>query len=142
MGKNKISKEKRSHIMSCIRSKNTRIEILLRRALWHEGYRYRIHAKLPGHPDIIFSSKKLAVFVDGDFWHGYDWRKLRPKLKNAFWVNKIRTNMQRDKKVDMQLEHKGWHIIRFWEHELRNNLNGCLKIMEKAIKAYGKQESI
>ena len=134
MGCDKISKEKRSHIMSCIKSKNTKVEIRLRKALWMNGYRYRIHKRLPGSPDILFVSKKLAVFVDGDFWHGYQFDKLRPKLKNDFWFEKITRNMQRDKEVNVKLKKLGWKVLRLWEHEINDNLDKCIKKIELRMR--------
>ena len=125
MGKDKISKEKRSHIMSCIKSKNTKIELKIRKALWCKNYRYRLHFKLLGSPDIVFTRQKVVVFIDGDFWHGYNFRGLRPKLKNDFWIKKITRNMQRDKQVNSELNSKGWKVLRFWEHEINDNLDEC-----------------
>jgi len=128
-----VDKKTRSKIMSSIRSKNTKVELMLRRALWKEGLRYRIHYKIRGSPDIVFLSKKVAVFIDGDFWHGYDWKKLKPKLKNKFWVNKITRNMERDKEVNAELEKEGWKVIRIWEHELRDNMEKCVKRIKKEL---------
>jgi DNA mismatch endonuclease, patch repair protein len=124
--KSKISKEKRSHIMSMIGSKNTKIELKLRSELWREGLRFKIHYDLPGKPDIVFLTKRLAIFVDGDFWHGYDFKNLKPKLKNDFWLNKITKNMQRDEAVTSTLTENGWKVLRFWEHDINNNLDNCV----------------
>jgi len=134
MGRDKISKEKRSKIMSCIKSKNTKIELKLRKTLWKKGHRYRIHKKLPGSPDIVLVNKRLAVFVDGDFWHGYQFEKLRPKLKNDFWFKKITRNMQRDKEVNQKLKEMGWKVLRFWEHEINNDLSKCIKKIELRMR--------
>jgi DNA mismatch endonuclease (patch repair protein) len=112
----------RSEMMSRIRGANTKPEVALRKALWHFGYRYRIHDKrLPGKPDLVFAKQKTVVFVDGDFWHGYDWRHKREKIKSnaAFWIPKIERNMQRDREVTAQLEAFGWRVVRIWEHELK-----------------------
>ena len=130
MGRDRISKEKRSHIMSSIRSKNTKIEMLLRKELWRCGYRYRLYAKLPGKPDLVFKSRKVAIFVDGDFWHGYNFKKLLPKLKNRFWVEKIKRNMERDKEVNMQLKKEGWNVIRIWEHQIRKNSTSSINLIQ------------
>jgi len=130
MGRDKISKEKRSHIMSCIRSKNTKVELLLRKALWKKMIRYRLHGKLPGKPDLVFKSRKLVVFIDGDFWHGYDFKNLKNKLKNDFWINKIVRNINRDKEVNSKLQEKGWKVIRIWEHKIREDLN---KVANKIV---------
>ncbi|MBI1225391.1 MAG: DNA mismatch endonuclease Vsr [Bacteroidetes bacterium] len=112
----------RSEMMSRIRGVNTKPEVALRKALWHFGYRYRIHDKhLPGKPDLVFAKQKTVVFVDGDFWHGYDWRHKRDKIKSnpAFWIPKIERNMQRDREVNAELEALGWQVVRIWEHELK-----------------------
>jgi DNA mismatch endonuclease, patch repair protein len=112
----------RSEMMSHIRSTNSKPEVALRKALWHFGYRYRIHdRRLPGKPDLVFAKQKIALFVDGDFWHGYDWRQKREKIKSnaAFWIPKIERNMQRDREVNAQLEALGWRVVRIWEHELK-----------------------
>jgi len=121
-----FDKKTRSKIMSSIKSKNTKIELLLRKALWKEGLRYRLHYKINGSPDIVFVSKKVAIFVDGDFWHGYQWRKLKPKLKNEFWVKKIKRNMQRDVEIDSILAKNGWRVLRVWEHEINEHLDMCV----------------
>lgn len=112
----------RSELMSRIRSKNTKPELALRKVIWHVGFRYRCHDKrLPGKPDLAFHRLKVAVFVDGDFWHGYDWanKKHRIKSNQGFWIPKIERNMQRDREVDRALERMGWQVVRVWEHELK-----------------------
>ena len=112
----------RSALMGRIRSTNTKPEVALRKALWHFGYRYRCHDKrLPGKPDLVFAKQKMVVFVDGDFWHGHNWRQKREKIKKnaAFWIPKIERNMQRDREVTAQLEALGWRVVRVWEHELK-----------------------
>jgi DNA mismatch endonuclease (patch repair protein) len=112
----------RSELMSRIRSTNTKPEVALRKALWHFGYRYRIHdRRLPGKPDLVFAKQKMVVFVDGDFWHGFNWKQKKTKIKQnaAFWIPKIERNMQRDREVNAQLEALGWRVVRIWEHELK-----------------------
>ena len=118
----------RSELMSRIRSANSKPEVALRKALWHCGYRYRCHVKrLPGKPDLVFAKQKMVVFVDGDFWHGYDWRHKREKIKKnaAFWIPKIERNMQRDREVTAQLNNLGWRVVRIWEHELKKDSFGA-----------------
>jgi len=117
-----ISKEKRSKIMSSIHSKDTSVEINLRRELYKRGFRYRVNYKLKGKPDIVFPSKKLAIFVDGDFWHGYNWEALGKKPPKGFWQEKIVRNMERDRNVNKFLEEEGWTVMRFWEHGINDNL--------------------
>ena len=124
---------KSSAVMSKIRSKNTKPEIMLRKALWAHGCRYRLHAKgIIGKPDIIFVSCRVVVFVDGDFWHGYNWEEKRKKLmtNKAYWIPKIERNIQRDTAVNNSLLKSGWIVVRFWEHEVERNLDECvLKVL-------------
>jgi len=112
--------------MSCIPSKGTRPEIALGKELWENGLRYRKHYKIAGCPDFAIVSKKIAIFVDGDFWHGNNW-KLRG-LKSLdrelagykkFWKNKIKNNIRRDKKVNDELRKNGWKVLRYWESDLK-----------------------
>jgi DNA mismatch endonuclease, patch repair protein len=120
---------KSSAIMSRIRAQNNKAELMLRKALWSYGYRYRLYSKkVMGKPDIIFSKHRLVIFVDGDFWHGYDWENKQKKLatNKGFWIPKIERNMQRDMEVNQTLLRQGWTVIRFWEHEVKNSLEGCV----------------
>ncbi len=120
----------RSRMMSKIRSKNTRPEMRLRKALWNAGLRYRIHRKdLPGRPDIVVKKLKIVIFVDGEFWHGYDWSTKREKIKSnrAFWIPKIERNMQRDREVNAELAQMGYQVFRFWEHEVKKEIGACIK---------------
>lgn len=128
--------QKTSRRMASIRSKDTKVEWMLRRALWRAGLRYRLHYRLPGRPDIVFPSKKLAVFVDGDFWHGHNWRQLKPKLKNDFWVRKIRRNMRRDRQVNRALERMGWHVVRFWERDIRRDVDACVRRVRRSLVSH------
>jgi DNA mismatch endonuclease (patch repair protein) len=121
--------KKRSKIMSKIRGKNSKPELLFRKALWAKGVRYRVNTKqLPGRPDISIKKYKLAIFIDGAYWHGYNWdeRKTKIKTNRAFWVPKIERNIQRDQEVNRQLEDMGFTVFRFWEHEIKNNLDTCI----------------
>ena len=132
-----FSKERRSEIMSLIRSKNTKPEIALRKlvsaALYPSGYRYRIHyRKLPGRPDIVFVSKKVAVFMDGAFWHGYQFKKRRKKLPKKYWVPKIEENMRRDRRNNAKLKKLGWKVVRIWEHDVKKK---PIKVVERIIAA-------
>lgn len=123
------STAKSTAVMKKIRSKNTKAEMLLRKALWCKGCRYRLHAKeIAGKPDIIFVSRKIVVFVDGDFWHGFNWEEKRKKLvsNKAYWIPKIERNMQRDAEVTQSLLKNGWIVIRLWEHEVYRNLEECV----------------
>ena len=121
--------KKRSKIMSKIRSKNTKPELLFRKALWKEGVRYRVDSKkLPGKPDVSIQKYKLAIFIDGEFWHGYNWDERKDKIKSnrGFWVPKIERNMQRDLEVNRQLNTMGYTVFRFWEKEIKSELNKCI----------------
>jgi len=120
---------KRSKMMSKIRSKNTKPELIFRKALWKKGIRYRVNNKqLPGKPDVSIKKYKLAIFIDGEYWHGYNWDERKPKLKTnkRFWIPKIERNMQRDNEVNLELNDMGYTIFRFWAHELKDNLNTCI----------------
>ena len=111
--------------MSKIRSKNTKPELIFRKALWKKGIRYRVNNKqLPGKPDVSIKKYKLAIFIDGEYWHGYNWDERKPKLKTnkRFWIPKIERNMQRDKEVNQQLQNMEYTIFRFWVHEIKDNL--------------------
>ena len=122
-----FDKETRSRIMSRIKSKDTKAEIAFRKALWREGIRgYRVHYKLPGKPDVIFLKKKIIVFIDGDFWHGYTWKVLGKVPPAVYWQGKIAGNMERDKKQTEQYEKDGWTVIRFWEHEVLSDARACV----------------
>lgn len=121
--------KKRSQIMSKIRGKNTKPELLFRKALWAKDVRYRVdNRKLPGRPDISIDKYKLAIFIDGEYWHGYNWEERRPKIKTnrEFWIPKIERNMQKDREVNRQLTELGYTVFRFWESEVKKNLDRCV----------------
>ena len=127
-----FSKKKRSWVMSRIRSQNTKLETMfLEKAggvFYGHGYRYRKNCRtLPGKPDITFHKQKVAVFIDGDFWHGYNFSKLGKKLPTEFWRTKIQNNMARDKKVNRQLRKEGWKVLRFWEHDIEKNTDRTMR---------------
>lgn len=128
-----FSKEKRSEIMSKIRYKNTKPELRLRKHLWNRGHRYKIHAKLPGKPDIIFPSKKLVVFVDGCFWHKCPLCFKKPASNVEYWESKIAYNLEKDERINKELAETGWNIIRLWEHEVNKNIDACLGKIEKSL---------
>lgn len=112
--------------MSKVRLKNGKAETMLAKILWHNGYRYRLnYKKLPGSPDIAILKYHIAVFVDGEFWHGENWEVRRSKLKRnrEYWIEKIEENMARDKRVDQQLRDIGWVPMRFWEKQILKNID-------------------
>ena len=133
-----LTPEQRRKSMRGNRSKDTSIEVLLRRTLWHKGYRYRKnYKKLPGSPDIALTRQKVAVFCDSEFWHGKDWedKKLRLQRGNNpdFWVKKIERNMQRDRENDQKLNTLGWTVIHFWGEEIKKSPDECGRVIEEAI---------
>ena len=120
---------KRSKIMSKIRGKNTKPELAFRKALYAAGYRYRVdYKKLIGKPDILLKKYKTAIFIDGEYLHGHNWQERKPKIKTNrdFWVAKIERNMQRDREVNQELERLGYKVFRFWETEIKKELDRCL----------------
>lgn len=122
-------KDVRSKVMAKIRSKNTKPEVLLRKHLWNQGYRgYRIHnTDLPGKPDIAFKKRKVAIFIDGCFWHKCPECFIEPKTNRDYWLPKIQSNIERDKKNQEALEALDWTVIRIWEHEIKNNIETTAK---------------
>lgn len=115
----RFSREVRSRIMSKIRS-TSKLEISFRKKLWANGVRnYRKEYQLPGKPDLTFVKAKTVVFIDGDFWHGYTWKKLGRAIPKQYWQRKICKNIERDKKNNTTLRKMGWRIIRVWEHEIK-----------------------
>ena len=132
----RTKEEIRSYNMSKIRSKDTKIELILRKALWSKGYRFRKNYKeLPGTPDIVFKSKKIAVFCDSSFWHGKDpdGSISRIKTNKSFWENKIRKNRERDSKINTQLRKDGWTVLRFWDFQITENTDSIVKEIEKFL---------
>ena len=123
-----FSKETRSKIMRAIKSKDTKEEILLSKALWKRGYRYRKNNKsVFGVPDLTFKKNKIAIFIDGEFFHGYNWQEKKQKIQSnrEYWIPKIERNIERDKKVNEYLLKRGWKVIRFWSNFVKKNLEDC-----------------
>jgi DNA mismatch endonuclease (patch repair protein) len=128
-------------IMSSVKSRNTRPELAVRKALWNQGLRFRVnYQKLPGKPDIAFTKAKIAVFCDGDYWHGHNWalrgmKNLDEELSrySEFWANKIRRNIQRDEEVNSQLAEMGWRVVRIWESEIKDNVVQCIYKIKQLI---------
>ena len=114
-----LSPQERSERMSKVRGGDTKPEIIFRKALWREGLRYRLRYKLFGRPDIVFPGPKVAVFVDGCFWHGCPEHYRPPKTRTEWWKNKIAGNKKRDLEVTQHLEKLGWKVLRFWTHDLK-----------------------
>lgn len=131
------TKEQISYNMRQVKNKDTKIEIILRKELWKRGLRYRKNTnKVFGHPDIAFIGKKIAVFCDSEFWHGFNWSEKQKEIKSNqdFWIKKIERNMQRDMEVNAQLESDGWTVLRFWGNEIKKDTVKCADIIEKAVR--------
>lgn len=133
-----LTPEQRRKNMQNIKSCNTKIEVLLRKALWKKGYRYRKnYKKLPGKPDIALTKYKIAIFCDSEFFHGKDWEVLKPRLEKSnnseFWIAKISRNRERDEEINKQLLFMGWTVIRFWGNEIKKNSDECIKVIEEII---------
>lgn len=127
----RFSKEKRSWVMSRIRSKNTSIDLKMKDLLSAMKCNFIMYPKMYGNPDFILEDKKIAIFCDGDFWHGYKYSE-KKKPTNIYWKNKIETNMKRDKKISRTLRNQGWSVLRFWEHDLNKRNDVCInKILNK-----------
>ena len=133
-----LTKEQRHKNMQNIKSSDTKIEVLLRKALWHHGYRYRKNYKtLPGKPDIALTKYKIAIFCDGEFFHGKDWEVLKPRLEKGnnseYWVSKISRNRQRDDEINKKLLYMGWTVIRFWGKDIQKNVDECVKVVDETV---------
>lgn len=130
-----LTRKQRSYCISQIHGENTQPELLLREAISKAGIRgYRLHYRLPGKPDIVFPKRKIAIFIDGCFWHKCP--KCFPMLSTTkrYWVRKISNNVKRDKTVSKQLRDKGWKVVRLWEHDVRKKLNKCSYKLLKQLK--------
>ena len=122
--------------MRAIKSKNTKSEVLLAKALWHKGYRYRKHDKsIYGTPDLSFKKYKIAIFVDSEFFHGKDWETLKLRLNSntEFWCNKIERNIAKDNSVNETLAKKGWVVLRFWSGDIAAKVYKAVKTIEQKI---------
>ena len=128
----KHTPEQRRKNMQAIRGKDTSIELKLRKELWSRGIHYRKNSKLVyGHPDIVFIGKKVAVFCDSEFWHGFDWDNNKNCIQSnrEYWIPKIERNMERDKEVNAKLQSEGWFVIRFWGKEIQNDVKTCADLI-------------
>lgn len=129
-----FTKEKRSWVMSRIRGKNTKIDLKMNEILKNLGFPYEMYPKMFGNPDFVLKREGVAIFCDGDFWHGYDYAKKKPSKK--YWKEKIERNMKRDLYVSRKLRREGWSVLRFWEHDIDKRMGVCIdriirKVMEK-----------
>lgn len=133
-----LTPEQRRRNMQHIRSRDSEIEVILRRALWKAGFRYRKNWKgLPGKPDIAITKERIAVFCDSEFFHGKDWENLEPRLQSGanadYWLPKITRNMERDREVDRQLRALGWTPVRFWGKDIKKNVEECVRTIKEII---------
>lgn len=142
-----LTPEQRRKNMQHIKSNDTKIEVLLRKALWNKGYRYRKnYKKLPGKPDIVLTKYKIAIFCDGEFFHGKDWEVLKPHLEKSnnseFWIKKISRNIERDDETNKKLLFMGWTAIRFWGEKIKKNTDECIRVIEETIydQEFGKED--
>lgn len=139
-GNREPASEEASSVGEGNQSQDTEPEMLLRRTLWHRGHRYRVHYdELPGEPDIAFPSKKVAVFCDGDFWHGRNWEEQRERLASGnnpdYWIKKIDANRQRDRKRNGQIRERGWTVVRLWESDIKEDPEAAADQVEAALEA-------
>lgn len=133
-----LTEEQRKKNMRHIRSTDTKAELLLRKTLWNKGYRYRKnYSKLPGKPDIALTKYKIAVFCDGEFFHGKDWASQRQNILKSnnsdYWISKIERNIERDHDNDLALKALGWTVIRFWSKDVLADSQKCVETIEEAV---------
>ena len=132
------TQEQISYNMRQVKNKDSVIELVLRKELWARGLRYRENVKsICGKPDIAFIGKKIAVFCDSEFWHGYDWEERKKDFKSHqnFWIPKIERNMQRDQEVNEKLCSDGWIVLRFWGKQIKHNVEACAEEIERAWRS-------
>ena len=135
----RLTPEQRHRNMQAIKSKDSEIERLLRKELWSRGLRYRKNVNtVYGHPDIVFVGKKIAIFCDSEFWHGFDWDNKRKIIKSnkEFWIQKIERNIARDKEVNSYLNSQGWKVLRFWGEDIKKNTAHCADIIEMEMNRH------
>ena len=131
------TQEQITYNMKQVKNKDSKIEILLRKELWNRGLRYRKNVKnILGKPDLAFIGKKIAIFCDSEFWHGYDWENRKKDFKSHqdFWIPKIERNIARDKEVTEMLQQQGWIVLRFWGKEIQSDVSRCADIIEASLR--------
>ena len=134
-----MTPEQRHRNMLKIRSTDTKAELMLRKALWSRGYRYRKNMKsLIGKPDIVLTKYKIVIFCDGEFFHGKDWesdlsKRLKRSNNSEYWIEKIQRNMERAREVELALHGEGWTVLRFWSKEILKDVDSCVKVIEEII---------
>ncbi len=133
----KRTPEQIKYNMQRVKNKGSQIEVMLMKELWSRGLRYRKNVNgIYGKPDIVFIGKKVAVFCDSEFWHGYNWEERKHDFKShqVFWIPKIERNMERDREVTEHLQSEGWTVLRFWGKDIKKNLKECADMIEKAVR--------
>ena len=128
-----FTKEKRSWVMSRIRGTNTKIDIKMKKMLKDSGYKFEMYPKMYGNPDFVNKRKKISIYCDGDFWHGYKYHE-KKKPSKKFWRDKIETNMRRDRMYSRNLRREGWSVLRFWEHDIEKNPDKCTTRIKRKIR--------
>lgn len=133
-----LTPEQRHKNMQHIKSNDTKIEVLLRKALWQKGYRYRKNYKeLPGKPNIVLKKYKIAIFCEGEFFHGKDQEVLKPRLEKSnnseFWINKISRNVEQDDEINKKLLFMGLTVIRFWGNDIKKHTDECVRVVEETV---------
>jgi DNA mismatch endonuclease (patch repair protein) len=130
-----LTPEQRRRAMQLVKTKDGPLEVAIRSALHRKGYRFRKHVKtLPGKPDVVFTKRKVAVFIDGDYWHGYEFEKWRHKMA-PYWQKKIDGNIARDERNFAALREMGWVVIRLWGHEVKKDLSNCIARIESELRS-------
>lgn len=130
-----LTAEQRHKNMAAIKSKDTKIEVVLRKALWHKGIRYRKNMKvLNCRPDIVLTKYKIAIFCDGDFWHGKIMETREVATNTKFWNEKIKRNIERDLENTIELRDNGWTVLRFWETDIKKNLDMCVEAVLREVE--------
>jgi len=127
--------EKRSWVMSRIRGTNTKIDLKMKKMLTKNKIKFEMYPKMFGNPDFVLKRKKIIIFCDGDFWHGYKYHE-KKRLAKKFWRDKIETNMERDKRISRKLRRDGWSVLRFWEHDIEKNPDKCMKRIERKFSVH------
>src|ERR1035441_718027 len=129
-----VSRTERSRVMSLVKQRDSRIELLLRHGVWRAGIRYRKHPKILGTPDFAVRGARVVVFVDSCFWHACRYHCRRPKSNVAFWERKLKRNRERDKRITRKYRRLGWTPLRFWEHRVLRDLEGCVECIVRAVR--------
>ena len=129
--------------MKAVKNKGSKIEVILMKELWSRGLRYQKNVNsIYGKPDIVFKGKKVAVFCDSEFWHGYNWKERKNDFKShqEFWIPKIERNIERDKEVNVKLKSEGWTVLRFWGNDIKKHLDECADKIEEAVRGVNYNE--